>query len=92
MDTSGFYKFDTSLLYGPTLVVSADFELYRDQKDTYNYPINGWYWFDSDSDARSFFGLPTHELYLAPGEVLSVSGTATGNMASNISLNWSEDI
>jgi len=59
MDTSGFYKFYTSLLYGPTLVVSADFELYRDQKDTYNYPINGWYWFDSDSDARSFFGLPT---------------------------------
>jgi len=36
--------------------------------------------------------LTPHELYLAPGEVLSVSGTATGNMASNISLNWSEDI
>ena len=57
-DTSGFYKFDNTLLYGPSLVVSAQFELYRDQKDSYDYPVSGWSWFDDESAARSFFGLP----------------------------------
>ena len=35
--------------------------------------------------------LSQYEIYIAPGEVLSVTGTGSGSMASNVSLNWSED-
>lgn len=56
-DTSGFYKEDGDLLYGPNFVLNANYELYRDQHDTYTYPVDGWYWFDSELEAREFFGL-----------------------------------
>lgn len=56
---SGFYKLDnTELLYGPNFVLNTNFNLYKEQKDTYTYPIDGWYWFDDENQARTFFGLP----------------------------------
>ena len=60
-DTSGFYKLDGALLYGHAHVWNAEYELHRDQRDDYDYPVQGWYWFDSESDARAFFGLPDVE-------------------------------
>ena len=55
----GFYKLDgEDLLYGPNFVLSGSYNLYADQKDSYIYPIGGWYWFDSETAARAFFGLP----------------------------------
>lgn len=36
--------------------------------------------------------LTNHEIYVSPGEVLTITGLGTGNVASNVSLNWSEDI
>lgn len=58
-DTSGFYKLDGEiLLFGPHFVLNANYELYRDQHETYTYPVDGWYWFDSELEARIFFGLP----------------------------------
>jgi hypothetical protein len=47
-DTSGFYKIDenSNLLYAPNFVDSPDYSLNRDLKDTYDYPIDGWEWFD----------------------------------------------
>lgn len=59
-DTSGFYKLDPggTLLYGPNFVINADYALYRDQHETYTYPVDGWYWFDTEAEAREFFGLP----------------------------------
>jgi hypothetical protein len=58
IDTSGFYKLDGILLYGPNYVLNAQYELHRELKDQYEYPVDGWYWFDSEEDARTFFNLP----------------------------------
>ena len=55
----GFYKLDgTDLLHGPNYVLSGSYNLYKEEKDTYNYPIGGWYWFDSEEQARIYFNLP----------------------------------
>jgi hypothetical protein len=58
MDTSGFYKLDGSLLYGPNYVLNADYELRRETRDDHSYPVDGWYWFDTEEKARLFFDLP----------------------------------
>lgn len=48
MNTSGFYKLDgETLLYSPTTVESASYFLNAEIHETYTYPIDGWYWFDS---------------------------------------------
>jgi hypothetical protein len=52
-DTSGFYKLDEGqLLYGPNFVSNANFELNRESKAEHTYPVDGWYWFDSESEAK----------------------------------------
>ena len=56
LDTSGFYKnYSGHLIYGPTCISHKDFELLREKKDEYQYPVDGWYWFDSEKDAKNFF-------------------------------------
>ena len=47
-DTSGFYKQneDGEWLFAPNFLYGPNFELLRELKDTYNFPIDGWYWFD----------------------------------------------
>lgn len=61
-DTSGFYKNDEGmLLYGKNYVLSGSYNLYKEQKDTYSYPVSGWSWFDSEEDARIFFNIPKPE-------------------------------
>ena len=61
-DTSGFYKFDGSLLFGPNFVLNAAYELRRALHEQYTYPVDGWYWFDSAQQARIHFALPEPEL------------------------------
>lgn len=57
-DTSGFYKLDDGLLlYGPNCVSAAEYELVRETHENYQYPIYGWYWFDSEEEAKAFFKL-----------------------------------
>ena len=56
-NTSGFYKLDGILLYGPNFVLNANYELRKETKDQYTYPIDGWYWFDSEEEAYVFFGV-----------------------------------
>jgi hypothetical protein len=58
MNAQGFYKLDGQLLYGPNFVLNAQYELRKEQKDSYTYPVDGWYWFADENAARSFFGLP----------------------------------
>lgn len=59
METSGFYKNDDGMiLYGPNYVEGGSYNIYRQNKDEYNYPISGWYWFDSKEEAYSFWGIP----------------------------------
>lgn len=59
MDTSGFYKNDNGMiLCGPNFVDAGSYYLSRDQKDSFTYPYNGWYWFDSEEEAYAFWNLP----------------------------------
>lgn len=57
-ETQGFYKNDDgTLLYGPNFVLNANYELRKETKDDHTYPVDGWYWFDSEDDARNYFGI-----------------------------------
>lgn len=59
--TSGFYKRDPDggdILYGRFYVINKDWELHRHLKDTYSLPVDDWYWFDSEDQARATLGVP----------------------------------
>ena len=56
-DTSGFYKLDGELLYGPNFVLNMNYELRRETHEQHTYPTDGWHWFDSENEARLFFNL-----------------------------------
>ena len=54
-----FYKLDDGiLLEGPNAVYAPSFTLLKEDKDTYTYPIDGWYWANSEEEARVVLGLP----------------------------------
>ena len=56
--TNGFYKKDGDmLLYGPNFVLNKDYELRRENKDSYFYPVDGWIWFDNENDAYVYFNI-----------------------------------
>ena len=59
MNTSGFYKVDPIgiVIYGPNYVLGPydQYKLLIEEKDTYTYPIDGWYWFDTEQEAYEFF-------------------------------------
>jgi hypothetical protein len=58
-DTSGFYRpAGSRLSYAPNAVIAPTYTLRRADKDEYEYPVEGWYWFDSAADAKEFFGIP----------------------------------
>jgi hypothetical protein len=58
-DTSGFYKLDGQLLYGPNFVLGPydTYELRKETHTAHEYPVDGWYWFDSEEQAKIHFGL-----------------------------------
>ena len=56
--SDGFYKLnDTNLLFAKNSVLGPSISITRTDKDTYDYPIDGWYWFDTLEEAVSFFNL-----------------------------------
>ena len=65
-DTSGFYKLDGDLLFGPNFVLNANYELRRETHDQHIYPIDGWYWFSSAEEAYAAFKLPLPEAVAEP--------------------------
>lgn len=55
----GFYKYDNgTLLYGANAVLNANYELFKENYAAYTYPVDGWYWFETEAAAREFFNLP----------------------------------
>jgi hypothetical protein len=55
---SGFYKLDGEMvLHGPNFVLHAAYELRKETKDNHEYPVDGWYWFDTDEEAYVFFNV-----------------------------------
>lgn len=59
-DTSGFYKLEDGnwLSWAKNLVSGPSFQLSRVDHEKYTYPIEGWYWFDSEENAKKFFNIP----------------------------------
>jgi hypothetical protein len=46
-NTSGFYKWiDGQWYWGPNMVVHPEYTLLKEVKDTYEYPVDGWSWYD----------------------------------------------
>ena len=47
-NTSGFYRQHGDLIweYAPNFVYGPDYELLKELKDTYTYPVEGWTWYD----------------------------------------------
>jgi hypothetical protein len=53
---SGFYKRDPEtgeLLCAPTAVYAPGLTLLRDNHANYSYPQDGWWWFESEDEART---------------------------------------
>jgi hypothetical protein len=58
MNTSGFYKIlENNLQYQPSFVYDEGVTLWAGDYHVYAYPLAGWYWFDSEEDAKLFFKL-----------------------------------
>lgn len=55
----GFYRHDQTIdyIFHANIVNSPTFTLLRAEKDNYDLPIGGWYWFDSPQEACEFFGV-----------------------------------
>jgi hypothetical protein len=52
-----FYKItDGNLTYGP-IVCSPDYTLMLDTKDEHTYPVDGWYYFETEEEAKTFFNI-----------------------------------
>lgn len=59
LNTNGFYKLENNqLLFASSFIESPSYQLNKEDKDNYTYPIDGWYWFESEEIARQFFNLP----------------------------------
>jgi len=55
--SAGFYKLESGTLhYGPNFVAAPEYELRKETKDDHTYPVDGWYWFNSQEEAHAHFG------------------------------------
>ncbi len=54
----GFYRANGINLESANRICAPGFELHKHLKDTYDYPVAGWSWFESEAEARAAFGLP----------------------------------
>ena len=76
MEENGFYKLEIgakrSVMLFATLLENKDYVLDVNLKDTYTYPIDDWRYFDSLSEACTFFKIDEEEYkeYLFPSEDL----------------------
>ena len=58
--TAGFYKKENDqLYYAPNIIEGDGYVLVAQDKDQYEYPIDGWTWFDSEEEAKAL--LPVYE-------------------------------
>jgi hypothetical protein len=59
--TAGFYKKqeDGQILYAPNWVEGLDISLVAQNKDQYDYPVHGWYWFESEEEATEYYSIVT---------------------------------
>jgi hypothetical protein len=54
--TQGFYKKQNEeLLYAPNIIEGSGYVLLAQDKDSYQYPVDGWSWFESEENAIKYF-------------------------------------
>lgn len=52
-----FFKVIDGVLYdAPNFVESPTVVLVKEDRETYTYPQDGWYWFDTEAEAIAHFG------------------------------------
>ena len=62
MEKSGFYLYEAgNLFYAENAVMAPTFTLVKEEKDTYEYPIHDWIWFDSEEEAKAHFNIINEE-------------------------------
>ena len=53
-----FYKYENDeLTFGPCVTFPTGEMLHVDFKDTYTYPVEGYYYFATEQEAKDFFGI-----------------------------------
>ena len=53
-----FYKYEHEYLWsGPYVQFESGEFLHLDFLDTYTFPVDGWYYFETEEEAKSFFGI-----------------------------------
>ena len=60
-DTSGFYKKNedlSTLYFARDFVSNSEYELQRASKNNYQYPVDGWYWFETLESAMALLTAP----------------------------------
>jgi hypothetical protein len=55
--SAGFYRLTDRLSYATTAVYAPNITLLADDRDTYFFPVEGWYWFESLLEAEQFFNV-----------------------------------
>jgi hypothetical protein len=53
-----FYSFQYDSVQIANIIEAPGFLLTPGCKDQYSYPVEGWWWFDTDADASAHFGVP----------------------------------
>jgi hypothetical protein len=66
INTSGFYKQaeDGAWMYAPNFVYGLNFELLKENKDTYIYPVDGWTWYDENIELYDLVYKPKETIKL----------------------------
>jgi len=55
---SYYMYIDETLYEAPNFVcLPTGVDLTVDNKDEHTYPVEGWYWFDTEDQAKEFFGI-----------------------------------
>lgn len=53
-----FYKYENNeLLIASKRVLNKNYDLKKEDKDTYELPIDNWYWFDAEDEALDYFNI-----------------------------------
>ena len=53
IETSGFYRENNGeIQFAPNFVLSSVYELRKETHEQHTYPVDGWYWFDSEAEAK----------------------------------------
>lgn len=77
---AGFYKFSMTdgLQYAPNFIAGPGFDITSETHSKFTYPVNGWYWFDTLTDAKTLLaGKLNNNLPVATTTVSGNGASAT---------------